>query len=69
GQVDPQGPPVLETINAAETIPNVEQQIPQEPPLVEMHRNDLNDQVLENVNAVAINNDVEVEGEDSQQLE
>ncbi|MCI97839.1 hypothetical protein A2U01_0119140, partial [Trifolium medium] len=61
GQVDPQGPPVLETINVAETIPNVEQQIPQEPPLVEMQKNDLNDQVLENVNVVAINNDVEVE--------
>ncbi|MCI37737.1 hypothetical protein A2U01_0058963, partial [Trifolium medium] len=67
GQVDPQRPPVLETINATETILNVEQQIPQEPILVEVQRDDLNDQMLDDVNVVANNNDVEAE--DSQQLE
>ncbi|MCI65113.1 hypothetical protein A2U01_0086371, partial [Trifolium medium] len=69
GQADPQRPPVIETTEAATVIPNVEQQILQEPPLVEVQRDDLNDQVLEDVNDVANNNDVEAEGEDSQQLE
>ncbi|MCI50166.1 hypothetical protein A2U01_0071410, partial [Trifolium medium] len=43
GQVDPQGPPiietpVIETPDVAAVIPNVEQQILQKPPLVEVQR-------------------------------
>ncbi|MCH85646.1 hypothetical protein A2U01_0006495, partial [Trifolium medium] len=66
---DPQKAPTSEPTNAAETLRNYEQQIPQEPPLVEVQSDDLNDQVLEGVNDVANNNDIEVEGEDNQQLE
>ncbi|MCI50138.1 hypothetical protein A2U01_0071382, partial [Trifolium medium] len=69
GQTNPQRLPVIETTDATTVIPNVEQQILQEPPLVEVQRDDLNDLVLEDVNVVANNNDVEAEGKDSQQLE
>ncbi|MCI31082.1 hypothetical protein A2U01_0052293, partial [Trifolium medium] len=74
GQVDPQGPPVIETPvietpDVAAVIPNVEQQILQQPPLVEVQRDDLNNQALGNVNAAANDNDVEAESEDGQQAE
>ncbi|MCI53697.1 hypothetical protein A2U01_0074944, partial [Trifolium medium] len=62
-------PPVIETPNVAAVIPNVEQQTPQKPPLVEVQRDDLNDQAMEDVNVVANNNDVEAEIEDGQQVE
>ncbi|MCI20010.1 hypothetical protein A2U01_0041170, partial [Trifolium medium] len=69
GQVDPQRPPVVETPDAAAVIPNVERQTLQKPPSVEVQRDDLNDQALEDVNVVANDNVVEAESEDGQQLE
>ncbi|MCI59952.1 hypothetical protein A2U01_0081207, partial [Trifolium medium] len=67
--VNPQQPPVLETTTVAGVTPNVEQQALQQPPLVEVQRDDLNDQAMEDVSAVANNNDVEAESEDGQQAE
>ncbi|MCI52115.1 hypothetical protein A2U01_0073359, partial [Trifolium medium] len=68
GQVDPQKPQILKTPDAA-VIPNVEPQILQQPPLVEVQGDDLNDQTLEDFNAVANDNNVEAESEDGQQVE
>ncbi|MCI52032.1 hypothetical protein A2U01_0073276, partial [Trifolium medium] len=67
-QMDPQQIPIVEAPDATIT-PDVEPQILQQTPLVEVQRDGLNDQALEDLNAVANNNNIEAEGEDVQQIE